>query len=87
MAQKRTATARSEAFGLFKDKEMDWAFRRTLEFMIEKAAEIGECLFAARRIDETDFELLKTFHHEGTSGSNQLCNHSIGQHGGWGGAD
>jgi pimeloyl-ACP methyl ester carboxylesterase len=56
MANKRTATARSEAFGLFKDKEMDWAFRRTLEFMIEKAAEIGECLYVARRIDETDGE-------------------------------
>ena len=56
MADQRTATARSEAFGLFKDKEMDWAFRRTLEFMIEKAAEIGECLYVARRIDETDGE-------------------------------
>ena len=56
MAQKRTATARSEAFGLFKDKEMDWVFRRTLEFMIEKTAEIGECLYAARKIDETDGE-------------------------------
>ena len=56
MAQKRTATARSEAFGLFKDKEMDWVFRRTLDFMIEKTAEIGECLYAARKIDETDGE-------------------------------
>ncbi|MEJ2708633.1 MAG: hypothetical protein P8074_13530 [Anaerolineales bacterium] len=44
MANQRTATARSAAFGLFKDKEMDLAFRRTLEFMIEKAAEIGEWL-------------------------------------------
>lgn len=56
MAQKRIATARSEAFGLFKDKEMDWAFRRTLEFMIERAAEIGECLYAASSIDDTDGE-------------------------------
>lgn len=45
--------ARSEAFGVFKDTEVDWVFRRTLEFMGEKAAEIGECLYAARRIDET----------------------------------
>jgi pimeloyl-ACP methyl ester carboxylesterase len=56
MADQKTSTARSAAFGLFKDKEMDWAFRRTLEFMIEKAAEIGECLYVARRIDETDGE-------------------------------
>ncbi|MFW9843397.1 MAG: alpha/beta hydrolase, partial [Candidatus Thorarchaeota archaeon] len=43
-------------FGVFKDKEMDWVFKRTLQFMNEKAAEIAECLFAARRIDEEDGE-------------------------------
>lgn len=57
MAKKKMITAaRSEAFGLFKDSETDWAFRRTLEFMGEKAAEIGECLYVARRIDETNGE-------------------------------
>lgn len=48
--------ARSEAFNLFKEPEADWAFRRTLEYMVEHAAEIGECLYAARRIDESDHE-------------------------------
>ena len=47
---------RSPAFGVFKDKESDWFFRRTLEFMNEKAAEIGECLAVARSIDESDGE-------------------------------
>ncbi len=47
---------RSPAFGLLKDKESDWFLRRTLEFMNEKAAEIGECLFVARNIKETDGE-------------------------------
>jgi dienelactone hydrolase len=57
MAKKKmTTVARSPAFGLFKDNETDWALRRTLEFMGEKAAEIGECLYAVRRIDETDGE-------------------------------
>ncbi len=44
------------SFGLFKDAETDWFFKRTLEFMYEKAAEIGECLYAARRINEDDGE-------------------------------
>jgi esterase/lipase len=42
--------------GIFKDKEMDWVLKRTLQFMNEKAAEIAECLYVARRIDETDGE-------------------------------
>ena len=36
-------------FGVFKDKEMDWVFKRTLQFMNEKAEEIAECLYAASR--------------------------------------
>ena len=56
MSKNKTTTARSEAFGLFKDTETDWTFRRTLEFMNEKAAEIGECLYVARSIDETNGE-------------------------------
>jgi esterase/lipase len=56
MTKNKTTTARSDAFGLFKDTETDWTFRRTLEFMNEKAAEIGECLYVARRIDERDGE-------------------------------
>ena len=56
MSKKLMTAARSQAFGLFKDQETDWAFRRTLEFMGEKAAEIGECLYAAKQINEKDGE-------------------------------
>lgn len=52
-SRKITEEARSNLnFGVFKDKETDWVFKRTLEFMGEKAAEIGECLSTARKIDE-----------------------------------
>lgn len=44
------------SFGVFKDHETDWVFKRTMEYMIEKAAEIGECLYVAKKIDETDGE-------------------------------
>lgn len=56
MAKKMIMAGRSSAFGLFKDDEADWTFRRTLDFMNEEAAEIGECLYVARRIDERDEE-------------------------------
>ncbi|PAV12942.1 hypothetical protein ASJ81_19265 [Methanosarcina spelaei] len=46
----------SNNFGIFKDQETDWVFKRTLEPMNEKAAEIGDCLYAARLLDETDGE-------------------------------
>jgi pimeloyl-ACP methyl ester carboxylesterase len=39
---------------VFEDQETDWVFKRTLEYMGEKAAEIGECLYAASRIDPRD---------------------------------
>ena len=54
MKKNLITAARSPAFGLFKDRETDWTFRRTLEFLGEKGAETGECLYAARRIDERD---------------------------------
>jgi len=41
--------------GIFKDLEADWVFKRTLTYMGEKAAEIGECLSVAKRIDETNW--------------------------------
>lgn len=44
------------SFGLFEDHETDWLFKRTLEYMGQKCAESGECLTAARRIDERDAE-------------------------------
>ncbi len=46
----------STSFEVFKEKEMNWVFKRTLEFMNEKAAEIAECLYAASRIDEENGE-------------------------------
>jgi len=53
MAQVNLGGARSpNHLGVFKNHETDWVFKRTLEFMNEKAAEIGECLYAARRINE-----------------------------------
>lgn len=57
MAKKNTAIARSpDGFGVFKDPETDWVFKRTLEQMSEKAAEIGDCLYVAQQIDESDIE-------------------------------
>ena len=57
MSELRLGIARSPySFGVFKDHETDWFFKRTLEYMVEKAAEIGECLYVARRIDETEGE-------------------------------
>lgn len=41
-----------KSIGVFEDPENDWAFNQTLALMSEKAAEIGECLYAARRINE-----------------------------------
>ena len=43
-------------FGVFKDHETDWVFNRTLQHMYVGAAQIGECLYAAKRIDEKDLE-------------------------------
>lgn len=56
MTRKRTlGAARSfNTFGLFRDHETDWLFKRTLAYMNNRCAETGECLEAARRIDETD---------------------------------
>lgn len=50
------AARSSNSFRIFKDQETDWAFKRTLEAMSEKAAEVGDCLYAARLLDETDGE-------------------------------
>jgi pimeloyl-ACP methyl ester carboxylesterase len=57
MTKIKLGGARSpNGFGVFRSHETDWAFKRTLEFMNEKSAEIGECLYAARQIDEKDGE-------------------------------
>ena len=44
------------SLGVFKDNETDWLFKRTMAYMNEKAAEVGECLYVAKRIDEKDIE-------------------------------
>ncbi len=49
--QARSPDAR---FGIFEDPETDWVFHRTLSYIVEKGAELGECLYTARTIDETD---------------------------------
>jgi esterase/lipase len=57
MAKRHLGAARSPyGLNVFKDHETDWVFKRTLEEMSEKAAEIGECLFAANRINPADGE-------------------------------
>ncbi len=57
MSEKGLGAARSpHGLGVFKDHETDWVFKRTLEQMSEKAAEIGECLYAASQITESDGE-------------------------------
>ena len=43
-------------FKIFKDPEMDWTFARTLQYIYENAAEVGECLRVARKIDEKNRE-------------------------------
>jgi pimeloyl-ACP methyl ester carboxylesterase len=42
-------------FDIFKEHEGDWIFARTLEFMNERCAEIGECLYVARLIIEAGY--------------------------------
>lgn len=54
--EKIIQAARSKAFGIFEDAECDFIFRRTLEYMGVGAAEIGECLYVARRINTKDGE-------------------------------
>ena len=55
--KKEIGAARSpHGFGVFKNHETDWVFKRNLEMMSERGAEIGECLYAASRIDEDDGE-------------------------------
>ncbi|NHJ47556.1 MAG: alpha/beta hydrolase [Asgard group archaeon] len=43
-------------FDIFKDHETNWVFKRTLEYMGVQAAEIGECLFTASKINEKKIE-------------------------------
>jgi hypothetical protein len=57
MANIKLGAARSpNGLGVFRGHDTHWVFKRTLAFMSESAAEIGECLFVARRINETGGE-------------------------------
>ncbi|MBN2049304.1 MAG: hypothetical protein JW760_02565 [Spirochaetales bacterium] len=49
MKKSLITAARSPAFGLFKDRETDWTFRRTLEFLGEKGHIVSarECFLRA----------------------------------------
>jgi pimeloyl-ACP methyl ester carboxylesterase len=53
MTRLRFGVARApKSIGVLKDPENDWALNQTFSLMSEKAAETGECLYAARRVDE-----------------------------------
>lgn len=57
MSKRTLGAGRSlNTLGLFRDHETDWLFKRTLEYAAVGCAEIGECLYAARRINERDVE-------------------------------
>jgi pimeloyl-ACP methyl ester carboxylesterase len=56
MTKDRFIARTSYTLGIFRDHETDWVFKRTLEYMSEKAAELGECLSTAHKIEETDIE-------------------------------
>jgi pimeloyl-ACP methyl ester carboxylesterase len=57
MTRREIQAARSfNTFGLFRDRETDWLFKRTLEYASVGCAEIGECLVAARKIDGRNAE-------------------------------
>lgn len=56
MAKGSEGRSASSVFGVFKDLEADWQFRRTLEHMGEHGAEIGEVLHTSRRIDARDHD-------------------------------
>lgn len=44
------------SLGTFKDHEMDWAFKRTLQYANSNGADIGDCLSVVPQIDERDIE-------------------------------
>ena len=44
------------SLGTFKDHEMDWAFKRTLQYANSNGADIGDCLSVVPKIDERDIE-------------------------------
>lgn len=52
MAKGSEGRSDSSVFGVFKDLEADWQFRRTLEHMGEQSAAIGDVLYASKRIDQ-----------------------------------
>ena len=54
--QKNERRSPDAGFKIFKDPEMDWTFARTLQYIYENAAEVGECLRVARRINEKNRE-------------------------------
>jgi len=51
---KKQEARSATSFGVFRDPEIDWTFKRTVAQMSEKGAETGECLWAASQINEKD---------------------------------
>jgi esterase/lipase len=41
-----------DGFGVFKNHETDWCFKRTLQYAYVGAAQVGECLYAAKMINQ-----------------------------------
>jgi len=41
-----------DGFGVFKNHETDWVFKRTLQYAYVGAAQVGECLYVAKSIKE-----------------------------------
>ena len=56
MSDTKQVARTRHTFGLFRDKEADWVFGRTLQYMSSGGAQIGECLDAANKIDEKDVD-------------------------------
>jgi len=54
MADSKRIARTRHTFGVFRDPETDWVFSRTLQYMNVGAAQVGECLSAASKIDEGD---------------------------------
>ena len=50
----REARSKDVGLGIFSDHEADWLVNRTLHYMSERGAEIGEVISTARRIDGRD---------------------------------
>lgn len=56
MGKPKFGAGRAGGLGIFDDPETDWAWKRAIAYMPQGAAALGECLAAARQVDEADGE-------------------------------